>query len=132
MHLNKNDIINLVKPIFSSYEDVGLAYLFGSSATNNTGPLSDYDFAVFYLEKDKVKMYEKHLELIAKLTLHLQCDKVDVLILNSEETNPEVKFSVIKDGVLIFERDHYKVEIEPKIMNAYFDFKKSLEVNGIA
>ena len=45
-------------PLFEARPEVGIAYLFGSQATGKTGPLSDYDFAVYFDEKDAVQRHK--------------------------------------------------------------------------
>lgn len=107
--------------IFSSYPEVKLAYFFGSRAKGKEGPLSDYDFAVYLDEKDKKKMFDIKFKLYGELSLFLKTDKVDVVILNITES-PELKYSIIRDGKLILVREPFKVLIEPKILNEYFDF----------
>jgi len=39
---------------------------------------------------------------------------------------PELKYNIIKEGKLIYEKEPYKVLIEPRILNEYFDFRMSL------
>jgi len=55
----------------------------------------------------------------------LKSDKVDVVLLN-EVASPEMKYLVISTGRLIFEREPYKVLVEPKILHEYFDFREML------
>jgi hypothetical protein len=38
----------------------------------------------------------------------------------------KLKYSIIKDGNLIFEKEPFKVIVEPKILNEYFDFHAML------
>ena len=45
--------------------------------------------------------------------------------------SPELKFNVIKEGKLIYEVEPYKVIIEPKILNEYFDFHSLLLRYGL-
>ena len=47
-------------------------------------------------------------------------DNIDTVIINHIDS-PELKYSIIKEGKLIYEIEPYKVIIEPKIMNEYFD-----------
>ena len=48
-----------------------------------------------------------------------------MVILNLAES-PEFKYDVIKNGKLIFEREPFKVVVEPRILNEYFDFRDLL------
>ncbi|MBU4360586.1 nucleotidyltransferase domain-containing protein [Patescibacteria group bacterium] len=123
--LELKKLIKKVKPIFEKNPVIKLVYLFGSQANGNTGPMSDYDFAIYLDEKDKTKMFEIKLELIGKLSLILKTDNIDVVILNLTES-PELKYDIIKQGILILEKKPYKVIEEPKILNRYFDFKQMM------
>lgn len=114
-----------LKNIFTEYPEIKLVYLFGSKAEGKDGALSDFDFAFYIDEKDHRKLHDLKFILIDKICLLLKTDKVDVVILNLTES-PEMKYFVIKDGKLIFEREPFKVLIEPKILNEYFDFRSIL------
>jgi predicted nucleotidyltransferase len=117
-------------PIFKKYKEIKLVYLFGSQATGQAGPLSDYDFAIYLDEKDKKKIFDIKLELLASISRALQTDKVDIVVLNTVDA-PELKYNIIKEGKAIFERDSFKLSVEPRIMNEYFDFKMSLQRHNL-
>ena len=119
-----------IKSVFSKYPSVKLAYFFGSKKRKDDSPMSDYDFAVYLNKKDNKKILETRLSLFADLTKILKTDKIDILAIDQIK-QPELKFSIIKEGELIFEREPYKVVIEPKIMNEYFDFRMTLFKNGL-
>ena len=122
--LSNLEIDNL-KKLFQSKSQIKLVYLFGSQVSQKTGPLSDYDFAFYIDEKDKKKLFDLKLNLISKLSQLLKSNKIDVVILNMVES-PELKYNIIKDGKLIFEREPYRILIEPQILNSYFDFHNLL------
>ncbi len=111
---------NLI-PIFENYPEVKLVYLFGSRATGKIGPLSDYDFAVYLDEKDEKKRFNLRLELMGKVSSKLKTDDLDLVVLNDIDA-PELKYNIIKEGILILEKEPFKVLIEPEILNEYFDF----------
>ena len=111
--------------LFEFYPEIKLVYLFGSRAKNKQGPLSDYDFAIYLDEKEKKRMLDIKLELMDKISRTLKTDKIDIVILNTTES-PEIKYNIIKEGKLIFEKELFKVIIEPKILNEYFDFHSLL------
>lgn len=106
---------------FKSKPQIKLAYLFGSQGRGEAGALSDYDFAFYLAEKDPKEIFEIRLQLLSRLSRLFKTDNLDVVILNTIES-PELKYDIIKDGELIFEREPYRVLIEPKILNEYFDF----------
>jgi len=113
--------IQNLNSLFLKYPQVKLAYLFGSQASRKTGPLSDYDFAFYLEEKDKKKSFDLKLDLISSLSRILKTDNIDVVILNEVES-PELKYNIIKEGKLIYEIEPYRLLVEPRILNDYFDF----------
>lgn len=117
--------IKEISALFKLYPEIKLVYLFGSQVKNKQGPLSDYDFAVYFDERDKQKMLDIKFELMDRISRFLKTDKVDIVILNIVES-PEIKYNIIKDGKLIFEKEPFKVIVEPKILNEYFDFHSLL------
>jgi predicted nucleotidyltransferase len=129
MALNKNDLGKINK-IFSVYPKIKLAYFFGSAALGEAGHMSDYDFAVWLEETDPRKMFDIKFGLQDKISRLLKTDKIDIVILNLAES-PELKFNIVKNGKLIFAKEPFKVLIEPKILNEYFDFHLSLVKNGL-
>lgn len=119
-----------LEPIVGAFPEVKLAYLFGSRARGDAGPLADYDFAVYLDEPDAVKRFDLKLRLMGVLTRKLKTDRVDVCVLNDIRA-PELKYEVLRDGILFLEREPFKVLVEPRILNEYFDFHYSLVKNGL-
>lgn len=111
--------------ILKSYPEIKLTYLFGSRAVCKESHLSDYDFAVYLDTNDKKRMYEIKFELFDRISRLLKTDRIDIVILNLAES-PELKYLIIRDGKLIFQRKPFKVIVEPDILNEYFDFQKLL------
>lgn len=116
--------------IFKNFPKIKLVYFFGSRAEGNAGPLSDYDFAIYLDEKDKKKMFEIKIDVQNKIVNTLKTDKVDVVVLNLAQS-PDLKYDVIKNGKLIFEKEPFKLMIEPRILNEYFDFNLMLLKHGL-
>jgi predicted nucleotidyltransferase len=114
-----------IKEIFAYHPEVKLAYFFGSRVSGEAGPMSDFDFAVYLDERDVKKIFEIKITLMNEIGLLLKTDKVDMVVLDTAE-NLELKFFIIKDGRLIFEREPYRLLVEPRIMNEYFDFHSLL------
>ena len=119
-----------IKDIFSRYSQVKLGYLFGSQATGKTGPLSDYDFAIYIDEKDAQKGFQLRLQIANALSAYLNTDNVDVLVINDIKS-PEIKYAIIKEGILLYEQEPYKVLLVPRILNEYFDFMHGLRKYGL-
>ena len=116
--------------VFESFPEVKLVYFFGSKANGNGGPLSDYDFAVYLDEKDRKKRFDTKLNLIKELSLALGTDAIDVVIFNDTESS-ELKYGIIRDGRVIYEKEPYRVLVEPRVMNDYFDFIYGLRKYGL-
>lgn len=111
--------------IFKKYPQIKLVYFFGSRAKNKAKETSDYDFAFYLEEENKKERFNLRIILIKELIDALSTNQIDVLILNDLEM-PELKFQIISKGKLIYEKEPYRVLIEPKIMTEYFDFSLSL------
>ncbi len=114
-----------IKEIIKLYPAIKLVYFFGSKATGEDGPLSDFDFAFYLDERDVQKIFDLKFELQGKISLILKTDKIDLVILNITES-PELKYNIIKEGKLIYEIEPFKIIVEPKILNEYFDFRDLL------
>ena len=111
--------------IFRTYSAIKLVYFFGSKAAGKEGPLSDYDFAVYLDEKDKKRIFDIKFTLMDKISRLFKTDKIDIVILNLTES-PELKYNIISEGQLIYESEPYRLIVEPKILNEYFDFRHLL------
>ena len=123
-------LLDLVRPVFKQDRRVRLAYVFGSRAREDSGPLSDYDFAVYFGPLSPLEAFDVRTSLLEKLTRVLRSDAVDILDLDTS-VNPELKFSVIKDGIMVMERDASRLILEPRIQNEFFDFKAVLARHGL-
>jgi predicted nucleotidyltransferase len=120
--------LNQLKIFFKAYSDIKLVYFFGSRARKEAGPQSDYDFAFYLDSTDKHGINRLKLELQAKISYILKTDKVDVVALNLA-AGPELKYSIISEGRLIYEAGPFRLLVEPRILNEYFDYKLMLEKN---
>lgn len=118
------------KAIFRQHPSVKLAYFFGSRVKGQAGRQSDFDFAVWADERDGVKLFDLKLELLGKLGKIFGEDKIDMVILNLAK-QPELKYNIIKDGRLIYEKEPFKLLVEPRILNEYFDFHAQLLRHGL-
>ena len=119
-----NEVIEIQEKIgalFSSEPAIGIVYLFGSRARGEADSRSDYDFGVYLSAEDPVQRGNIQAHLISELTKKLGTDSLDAVILNDIES-PELKYNIIREGIVLFEREPYRVVIEPRILNDYFDF----------
>ncbi len=127
--MNKKELRELNK-IFDNYQDLKLVYLFGSRATGKANEASDYDFAIFLDSRDAKKNYNIKFALMDELGRFYKTDKIDVIILDTLD-KPELKYNIIQEGILILEKEPFKVIVEPRILNEYFDFHAMLVRNGL-
>ncbi|MGC8877666.1 MAG: type VII toxin-antitoxin system MntA family adenylyltransferase antitoxin [Anaerolineae bacterium] len=124
--------LEALKRYFASLDDVVLAYLFGSHARGQAGPLSDVDFAVLLAGRpNEDHCFDMRLELIGGLMGLLHTNEVDVLILN--QASPALRYAVLRDGILIFCRDaQARIEFRVRTINEYLDLKPMLKRHGDA
>jgi len=124
MEKEKN-LINKLIHFLKKEEAILFCYLFGSRAYGKSLSRSDIDLALYLDEKKCKDLFEKRLELIAKISKILK-KEADITTLNTAP--PFLKYVVLKEGKLIFERDKEKrIDFELKSINEYFDFKPILE-----
>jgi predicted nucleotidyltransferase len=106
--------------------DVAVAYLFGSVAREQAGPMSDIDIAILLEpDLDAEALLERQIQLMVALD-DFADREVQVVILN--RASPMLAHQVIRDGILLYERtpeDH--VAFEVRTMKTYFDIKPMLE-----
>lgn len=99
---------------------VKLAYLFGSSVSGRTGPMSDIDIAVlFYNEVEDI--LSKTLELSGEVKEILGTEKIDLG--NLDRDNLSFCYNVIKTGKCIFGEEEDRVRFEVDVLDEYLDFQ---------
>ena len=103
---------------FNDRPGVVLAYLFGSLARGDAGPLSDVDVAVKFSDQVRDRFGER-LSIHDALCRHLGTDRIDLVDL--DEGSPVLRFNVVRDGVVLKEADQLRVPFEVKAMAEYFD-----------
>ncbi len=106
---------------FAAQKPIELVYLFGSQASGETKPYSDYDFAVLFDQNlDKKARFEERLAIISFLTQLLGTDKVDVIDLALAP--PALRYEAIAPRVVIFTKsEDERVTFEQKSLAEYFD-----------
>jgi predicted nucleotidyltransferase len=127
---NMTNYLENLQRIFESYSQIKLVYLFGSTVRDDRGPMSDYDFAVFLGNKDSIEVARIRFELMDKLSRALNTENVDVVMLDVTGS-PELKYNILQEGQLIFEREPFRIIYEPLILNEYFDFSAMLQKHGL-
>jgi uncharacterized protein len=115
-----------LREVLARDERVDCAWLFGSVARNEAGPLSDVDVAVLLSPSIAP---ESRLEIAAALweNLERRCPRVDLVIL--EEAPPALRHRVFRDGILLVERDERRrVAFETRAIQEYLDFQHLSEI----
>ncbi|MBI5091154.1 MAG: nucleotidyltransferase domain-containing protein [Candidatus Hydrogenedentes bacterium] len=125
-----NPVTEKVFPVFERFPGLKLVYFFGSRAAGDPGPMSDYDFAVYFDGLSNREIMDSQLSLLSELQKALATDAVDLVVLNTAEA-PELKYEIIKNGLLIYDVEPYRVLVEPQILNEYFDFYDGLKRFGL-
>jgi len=122
--LSKIIIKKLLKDIFAKYP-VEFAYLFGSMASGQAGPLSDVDIAV-YLEYHLPEKQQE--EIIGALRSDIEKvlqmpDKIGLVLLN-EELPPALERDIVYDGKLIYvKNDTARAYYETDVICRWLDYK---------
>lgn len=102
---------------FADQSDVMLVYLFGSRASGQAAPESDYDFAV--LTRPPIS-YARRFEMASELCRLLNGAAVEVVLL--QEAPVELAYAVIATGNRLYERDiAARVEFEAGVLSRYGD-----------
>jgi predicted nucleotidyltransferase len=104
--------------IFKGYDKIVSVYLFGSQVKGNADKFSDYDFAVLFEERPKVK-WDTLGDLLCRAFSVVGQDKADVVDLASEPL--WFQQEVVKSGKIIYEvseekRLSYESELENKCL----------------
>jgi predicted nucleotidyltransferase len=107
---------------FAAQDDVLLAYLFGSRASNRAAPESDYDIAVLTrLPIPPARRYQ----MASELSAILDGKPVDVVPLHRAPV--ELAYAVIGEGRRLIERDlATRVEFEADVLSRYGDVVHTL------
>ena len=117
------DLANL-RQLFSQ-AGVGFAYLFGSRARGQEGPDSDYDIAVWYVDRE-LDVYQRFLrgcDLQVLLAAELG-GKVDLVILN--DAQPVLQNETVLRGKALYPDDPEAViRFEARVRQRYEDYSYS-------
>ncbi len=98
-----------------------VAYLFGSQARGQARPVSNVDIAVYLNEGlKKGERFDLKLRLIGDLSVILQTDGVDLLLLR--DLPLFFQYRIVREGKLIFCKDELqRIRFEFRVMSLFFD-----------
>jgi predicted nucleotidyltransferase len=107
--------------LFERQPDVIAAYLFGSQARGNAGPLSDVDLAVWLDgHPEPGRRLSRQLALSAEAASLLGTEEVELVVLNGAP--PLLAQRVIRDALLLTERTPLaRVRLETEAIIRYLD-----------
>lgn len=105
--------------------DIVAAYLYGSAARGTARDGSDVDVAILLRESPHPRLEALCLDLEGELERDLGLP-VDLLVLNTAP--PDLVHRVLRDGVLVLERDaSARIRFEVRARNEYFDLRPRLD-----
>jgi predicted nucleotidyltransferase len=123
---NVSTVIEELRRILHRDKHILFAYLYGSSITRPNLFGSDIDVGVYLKPADLKEYVKKEEQLTALLVSQLHTDRVDLRILNALPLL--LKYSVLRDGVLIFSLDETeRVDFETAVMIRFFELKPYLD-----
>ena len=101
-------------------KNIKIAYLFGSVARGEPGPLSDIDIAVYMDEKlSKIERSKRKLLLIYEISGILNTDKFDLVVMN--DTPSCFNYEIIKRGDILVADEETRMDLETRILSEYLD-----------
>ncbi|MDO3376772.1 type VII toxin-antitoxin system MntA family adenylyltransferase antitoxin [Geoalkalibacter halelectricus] len=109
--------IDQLKVVLAEIPQVKFAYLFGSHARGDAGPLSDIDVAV-YLDR-RLDPFRFRLSLLESLAHRLGTERFDLVTLN--DASPLLRYEVVRQGVVIKENRQRRIPFEVRALSEYFD-----------
>ena len=114
--MNKSNLHSITQYL-ESKRAVKFAYLFGSCAGNEDGPLSDIDLAV-YLDK-RLDSFTTRLRFLDELSRLLRGYPCDLVVLNTASLI--LQYEVIRGGRVIKEDKRRRIPFETGVVREYLD-----------
>ncbi len=111
------DALTKTNSLLAQNSHIQFAYLFGSCARGDVGPLSDIDIAVFL--DGRVSPFDFRLRLAAKLAQTLGSEHFDLVTLNDAPLL--LKYEVVRGGLVIKEDKSKRVAFETRTLSEYLD-----------
>ena len=111
------DALTIISSLLAQNSHVKFAYLFGSCARGDVGPLSDVDIAVFL--DGRVSPFDFRLRLAAELAQALGSEHFDLVALNDAPLL--LKYEVVRGGRVLKEDKNKRVAFETRTLSEYLD-----------
>ena len=114
--------IEKIRSLFAKTDSVLFAYLFGSCAKGDNGPLSDIDLAI-YVKDPSTFTFQNKLALYADICRILKSNNVDLVVLNQMD-NLIIHEKIIHNGELFYLKDRNSLDCYVFVtIHAICDFK---------
>lgn len=124
MRLPQDKTIKTICNVLKRHKEVLFAYVFGSYAKGNAGPLSDIDVAVYFKRgdsKDERNSLRYNIKDDVETALKMP-DKVDVVPLN--DAQPLLEREVVYEGKIIYNTDDgARAHYEAGAIGRWLDWK---------
>ena len=108
---------NTIKARLERYNDITLAFLFGSAAAGRQAPASDLDIALLFREvpgRERIEQISAELE-------RATGNEIDLVLL--DDASPIIRMQVLKKGVPLIRREGAYEEFFTRTVNEYDDIK---------
>jgi len=125
----KKSLLNIIKNYMEENRAIKFAYLFGSHARGDDGPLSDIDLAI-YLD-NRFDFFSCRLKFMEELSRILKAQPFDLLVLNNSPLT--LQYEIIRDGVVLKENKPKRILFETEILRKYLDTEpiRALHITSI-
>jgi len=122
-----DSIVSSIPTLLAPIPEIASAYLFGSFARGEAGPISDVDLALLMQESSGEVSGRWIGDLINRLEVVTAPHPVDLLLL--ERQGPIFCQRILKEGRLIFEADRQRrIDFESDVIVRAMDFRPTWEI----
>ena len=112
-----SDVVEIIRTFLRAQQKVKFAYLFGSVASGEAGPLSDVDLAVYV--DGRLDMFNYRLKLMEALAVILKSENFDLIILNNAPI--VLTHEVISGGIVLKDDRQRRIMFESRALRQYLD-----------
>ena len=122
--MNRN-LLDNVERYLGNNTAVKFAYLFGSYARGDSGPLSDVDLAV-YLD-NRFDFFACRLRLMEEVSRQLKGKSCDLVVLNNAALS--LQYEIVRDGKILVEDKLNRIQFETRVIRDYLDLEQIRSVH---
>ena len=112
-------LVDQLKTYFASLPGMELVYLFGSQVGKNTGPMSDYDLALWV--ENGIDTEYLSARIAHEIQINLGIAPIDLVFLKNAPI--ELAYAIIAQGICVYQKDRAtRVEFEANVLSRYCDY----------